>query len=77
MGGINRCQMGSWEDGWAEGWREGGREGERGRGHVEVDRESDHGLRLGSNAPPRSGLVPLSLQKMRDLTDCRGPLSPS
>lgn len=40
-----------WEAGRVDGRREGG----RGRGHVDVDRESDHGLRLGWNAPPRSG----------------------
>lgn len=38
-----------------DGRREGGREVGRGRGHVEVDRESDRRLRLGSNAQPRSG----------------------
>lgn len=34
-------------------------EGGRGRRHVEVSREYDIGLRLGSNSDPRSQIVPL------------------
>lgn len=43
-----------WKAGRMDGRREEGREVERGRGHVEVDRESDRGLGLGFNAQPRS-----------------------
>lgn len=39
-----------WEAGRMDGWREVA----RGRGHVEVDREYDRSLSLGSNSKPRS-----------------------
>lgn len=43
-----------WEAGRMDGWKEGGRQvGGGGRGHIEVDRESDRDLRLGSTAQPR------------------------